>query len=139
MQLAKIEFRVGKKWIEENNIDVDSIKLYRLVGTSWAPAYTARLDETSSSHHFLAATTDFSIFAIGGFISTEPPEEPQPEEEQIPVQAPPQTPAQAIYNMLGIVIIIVGIVVLIIIIGKLKGRHKEEFAPSPFVTSDSSE
>ena len=139
MQLVKIEFRTDKKWIEENNIDVNSIKLYRLVDTSWTPIYTVRIDETSYSYHFLAETTGFSIFAIGGSVSTEPPEEPQPEDEQIPVQAPPQTPAQASSDMLGLVIIIAGVVVLVIMIGKLKGRHKkEENVSNPFLRSDSS-
>lgn len=140
VQLAKIEFRVDKNWIKANNIDVDSIKLYRLVDTSWTPIYTVRLDETSYVYHYAAETKGFSIFAIGGSISTEPPEEPvQPPEEQIPIQAPPQTPSQASSDMLGLVIIIVGVVVLIIVISKLKGRHKQEESPNPFLRHGDSE
>lgn len=140
VQLAKIEFRVDKNWIKANNIDVDSIKLYRLVDTFWTPIYTVRFDETSYVYHFAADSTGFSIFAIGGSISTEPPEEPvQPPEEQIPIQAPPQTPAQVSSDMLGLVIIIVGVVVLIIVISKLKGRHKQEESPNPFLRHGDSE
>jgi PGF-pre-PGF domain-containing protein len=61
-----IHFKVSKKWIEENNIILESIRIERLSNGGWERLPTEQLDEDEEFFYFASQTTGFSIFAIAG-------------------------------------------------------------------------
>jgi PGF-pre-PGF domain-containing protein len=61
-----VGFRVEKSWIEENNVDVDTIKLCRYSDDEWSYLDTRKISEDTNSLHFEASTPGFSPFAIVG-------------------------------------------------------------------------
>jgi len=62
---AKIEFKVNKLWIIDNNINETTIKLSRYDG-NWTVLPTSKLSEDEVSFYFEAETAGFSLFAISG-------------------------------------------------------------------------
>ncbi|MEM5854612.1 MAG: PGF-pre-PGF domain-containing protein [Candidatus Aenigmatarchaeota archaeon] len=63
---AKIKFFVEKSWINENNIDPDTIALYRFSDNKWNKLTTTKLTEDSNYVYYEAETPGFSYFAIAG-------------------------------------------------------------------------
>jgi PGF-pre-PGF domain-containing protein len=66
---ASIQFEVSKSWINENNIDSTTVKLYRYT-TTWEALDTTLVNETTDSYVYEATTPGFSTFAIGGETKT---------------------------------------------------------------------
>lgn len=62
---AKIEFKVNKLWIIDNNINETTIKLSRY-NENWTVLPTSKLSEDEVSFYFEAETAGFSLFAISG-------------------------------------------------------------------------
>ena len=62
---AKIEFKVNKLWIIDNNINETTIMLNRYDG-NWTVLPTSKLSEGKVSFYFEAETAGFSLFAISG-------------------------------------------------------------------------
>jgi len=61
---AVVGFRVEKAWLEENDIDVDSLNLW-FYDNSWSKLETIKLDEESDTYvYFEAKTPGFGPFAI---------------------------------------------------------------------------
>ncbi|MEM7821511.1 MAG: PGF-pre-PGF domain-containing protein [Candidatus Aenigmatarchaeota archaeon] len=63
---AKIKFFVEKSWINENNIDPNTIALYRFSDNKWNKLTTTKLTEDSNYVYYEAETQGFSYFAIAG-------------------------------------------------------------------------
>ncbi|WP_321430432.1 putative Ig domain-containing protein [uncultured Methanolobus sp.] len=61
---AEITFRVSKQWLEENNADQSSVRLYRYSGGSWNQLKTSRIGTDVNNYYFKAQTPGFSPFAI---------------------------------------------------------------------------
>ncbi|TGC09423.1 GLUG motif-containing protein [Methanolobus halotolerans] len=61
-----IYFKVDKKWVEENTIIPESIRMERLNNGVWERLPTEQLDEDEEFFYFLAQTSGFSIFSIAG-------------------------------------------------------------------------
>jgi PGF-pre-PGF domain-containing protein len=61
-----VGFRVSKDWVEENNIDLDSIVLQRFANETWNSLSTTKTDEDDEYFYFEAETPGFSPFAITG-------------------------------------------------------------------------
>ena len=61
-----VGFRVKKDWIEENEIDVDTIRLCRYSEGQWNYLDTQKISEDGTYLHFEASTPGFSPFAITG-------------------------------------------------------------------------
>ncbi|AFV22853.1 GLUG domain protein [Methanolobus psychrophilus R15] len=61
-----IYFKVDKKWVEENNIIPESIRMERLNNGGWERLPTEQLDEDEEFFYFVAQTSGFSIFSIAG-------------------------------------------------------------------------
>ncbi|MGM0771217.1 MAG: PGF-pre-PGF domain-containing protein, partial [Halobacteriota archaeon] len=70
-----IGFRVSKSWMDENEIDRHTIKLYRNHDEEWTGLTTTILDEDQEYIYFEAKTPGFSPFAISG--SKESAESPE--------------------------------------------------------------
>ncbi len=66
MKEAKIEFTVTKKWISDNNINPDSIKLKRLAEGAWNDLDTIKKADGTTAITYEATTPGFSEFAIYG-------------------------------------------------------------------------
>jgi PGF-pre-PGF domain-containing protein len=62
---AIIEFKVARSWIEQNNIDVTTIRLLSLDG-SWQELPTRYLDENADYMYFEAETSEFLLFTVVG-------------------------------------------------------------------------
>jgi PGF-pre-PGF domain-containing protein len=78
---AKIEFKVNKPWITDNNINETTIKLNRYNG-SWTVLHTSKLGEDDVSSYFEAETPGFSLFAISGKKKVGASPTPTPEFEE---------------------------------------------------------
>jgi len=63
---AKINFKITKQWIEDNNIALSSVKLLRYTDNQWESLDTSKVDEDDTYYYFEAVTTGFSVFAITG-------------------------------------------------------------------------
>jgi len=66
LENAVMKFRVNNTWIEENNIDTDTVKLMRLVNSSWTELPTELSFDGAQWMYYTAETTGFSYFAITG-------------------------------------------------------------------------
>ncbi|WP_410509735.1 NosD domain-containing protein [Methanosarcina hadiensis] len=63
---ASISFRVPKSWVEENNIDVSTIRINRFHNEEWDPLVTEMAYEDKEYYYFTAETLGFSRYAITG-------------------------------------------------------------------------
>ncbi len=63
---AYIEFKVKESWIEDNNIDINSIRLNRYHDEKWGPLPTEIGFRDDMYVHFKSQTPGFSPFAITG-------------------------------------------------------------------------
>jgi PGF-pre-PGF domain-containing protein len=108
----QIRFKVSKEWIEENNIDVSTIRMTRFHGEQWNDLPTYQESEDDEFIYFYAETPGFSIFEIVGDqlgtpveTSQIPAGSPVPvEEEEIPVEE--ESGFGFIYLILGIAAIV---------------------------------
>jgi PGF-pre-PGF domain-containing protein len=63
---GRVEFKVGKSWIADNNIDEATVKLNRYVGREWNALPTSKIGEDADFVYFEAKTPGFSTFAVTG-------------------------------------------------------------------------
>jgi len=63
---AKINFQVEEQWIDDNNLDANTIALYRWDTeiSNWQRLPTTRLNEDDNFVYFQALTEGFSFFAV---------------------------------------------------------------------------
>ncbi len=61
-----IKFKVAKVWITENNIDEDTIALYRYSNGAWTKLTTTKVSEDATYVYFEAVSPGLSVFAISG-------------------------------------------------------------------------
>jgi len=61
-----INFQIEKSWVTTNNIDVETIALYRYSNNSWNKLQTNKINETSTYFYFQASSPGLSVFAIAG-------------------------------------------------------------------------
>jgi PGF-pre-PGF domain-containing protein len=66
IQAGKIKFKVAKSWLNTNNIEETTVRLNRLVGTTWAKLSTTKVSEDGLNIYYEAVTPGFSTFAISG-------------------------------------------------------------------------
>jgi PGF-pre-PGF domain-containing protein len=77
----QIRFKVSREWIEENNIDVSTIRMSRYHGEQWNDLPTHQEREEGEYIYFYAETPGFSIFEVVG-------DEVAETTEQVPASAP---------------------------------------------------
>ncbi|NIO20685.1 MAG: PGF-pre-PGF domain-containing protein, partial [Candidatus Aenigmarchaeota archaeon] len=63
---ARINFKVRKSWINDNDIDEANIYLYRYYNNEWKRLETTKINEDSSYVYYRANIPGFSFFAITG-------------------------------------------------------------------------
>jgi PGF-pre-PGF domain-containing protein/uncharacterized repeat protein (TIGR02543 family) len=79
-----ISFKVTKQWIEENNIDISTIRLSRYHDDQWNDLLTILENEDDEYIYFSATTPGFSVFEIkGDSISITDDEVDQPSEDVV--------------------------------------------------------
>lgn len=128
--LAKVEmeFMVEKTWLNSNNIDEGTVRLYRYSGTDWAALSTAKTGGDTNYMYYTAASPGLSVFAIAGeqkVVAEQPKEEKKeeeeaPEEEKPAVTPPEEKPqAQAAQPFRKKILIGVALVILVIAIAAL--------------------
>jgi PGF-pre-PGF domain-containing protein len=104
----RIHFKVSRQWIEENNIDVSTIRMTRYHNEHWNDLPTYQESEDDEYIYFYAETPGFSIFEVVGDqlgtpieTSQVPAGSPVPvEEEEMPVEE--ESGFGFIYLILGI-------------------------------------
>ena len=62
----QIRFKVSKQWIEENNIDISTIRMTRYHGEQWNDLPTYQEREEDGYIYFYAETPGFSVFNVVG-------------------------------------------------------------------------
>lgn len=63
---ASLEFRVSDDWIIRNDIDKETVTLYRYHDNGWQALGTDYLSTDNGFHHYRAMLTGFSYFVIAG-------------------------------------------------------------------------
>jgi len=65
---GKVEFKVAKLWIADNNIDEATVKLNRYDGSggNWNALTTSKVGEDDATVFFEGETLRFSMFAVTG-------------------------------------------------------------------------
>ncbi|WP_319506888.1 PGF-pre-PGF domain-containing protein [uncultured Methanolobus sp.] len=109
-----IGFKVSKEWLDENEVDEDSVRLLHYSGGEWEELDTELVDEDDEYLHFEARTPGFSPFAIVGDSkrkaldagdanrSTDPVDEETISDEDLEGPASKNTPAfECIVSMLA--------------------------------------
>jgi len=103
-----VGFKVEKKWIEDNNIEVSSIKLNRYHEDTWTALPTTKTDEDSTHLYFESQTPGFSPFAITGQKKTLiAPTLTMLPEESTEVEAPPEPTLWWKYLLTGTIILLI--------------------------------
>ena len=153
LENVKIRFRVSKDWVSSNEIDPNTIALYRYEN-SWTKLPTSKLSDSALYYNYEATSPGFSIFAISGSKikeqETQPPQQEQPkiQEQEKPEQKeniseePEEEPSKFSGTDKLILSIVGAIVVMIIVMAffvvpkatktkakkskKLKKTYKEE-------------
>lgn len=68
---GRVEFRVAKSWIADNNIDKATVTLHRCDRGEWKALHTYKTGEDNATVYFEAETPGFSMFVITGEKSVE--------------------------------------------------------------------
>ncbi|MBW3003047.1 PGF-pre-PGF domain-containing protein, partial [Candidatus Woesearchaeota archaeon] len=76
-------FKVLKSWVEDNDIDVSTISLYRYEDKEWKPLETKKIDQDDEYMYFESNLAGMSEFAIGADRNVYPEEEEEEEPEQL--------------------------------------------------------
>jgi PGF-pre-PGF domain-containing protein len=109
----KIFFSVPASWIDDNDLTVDDIYMYRWTGTSWQKLDTSKESSTSTTKKFSAISPGlsyFSVFGVPGLggvpalpnLTDEDANETAPEEEdEEPVVVVEQPEEEAAVNQTG--------------------------------------
>ncbi|MBN1502387.1 right-handed parallel beta-helix repeat-containing protein [Candidatus Woesearchaeota archaeon] len=84
LESATIKFPVEKKWISNNNLDKETVKLNRY-STQWEELETNYVNEDNLNYYFESVTPGFSIFAVTAD-EVEKQVEELPEIEEMPVE-----------------------------------------------------
>jgi hypothetical protein len=63
---AAITFKVEKSWIENENIDPNTVTLRRYHSGQWQDLVTDKIREDNTYIYYVAVTPGFSIFAVSG-------------------------------------------------------------------------
>lgn len=116
---VKVEFKVEKSWIEDNDIVVSTIRLCRHHDDVWNPLPTKKNGEDDKYIYFESETPGFSPFAItGGKVDVSPEKEsivtePTAVVEESPIQPPdedkPGLPGFSLFAGVSVLLIAVQI------------------------------
>jgi PGF-pre-PGF domain-containing protein len=63
---VKFTFKVEKSWITANNVDPNTIVVYRYVDSIWVALPTTRIGEDATYYYFEAISPGLSVFAVSG-------------------------------------------------------------------------
>ncbi|WP_164997820.1 PGF-pre-PGF domain-containing protein [Methanolobus psychrotolerans] len=69
---TRIVFHIDKSWIDESNIDVDSVRLNRFSDSGWKSFPTKVINEINGNVTFVSTTTKFGYFSITGKANENP-------------------------------------------------------------------
>jgi hypothetical protein len=123
---ASIKFAVDKAWMSTNNIDPNTVALYRFKDGTWSKMETAKASEDAAKVYYIAKVPSFSPFAITGekmgaatatstpTATTTPTATPTPTATATPVTATP-TPAKGAvgFDLLPAVLAIAALAMLL--------------------------
>ncbi|MDD4497949.1 MAG: PKD domain-containing protein, partial [Methanosarcinaceae archaeon] len=66
IESGTVGFKVSKQWLEENNINLETIVLQHYVDGEWVNCPTTKTEEDEGNFYFEAEVSSFSPFAITG-------------------------------------------------------------------------
>jgi PGF-pre-PGF domain-containing protein len=70
---AAIDFKVPRTWLEQNYVGENDVVLLRLVGETWENLPTQENESDNTYVYYVAQSSGFSVFAIAGRQSGQPP------------------------------------------------------------------
>lgn len=90
VESVTIDFKVKKSWMEENNINADTIALHRYneKNDQWSKLNTTKISEDNENISYQAASPGLSVFAITGETKSAVPGEQLPSGEQPTAEKP---------------------------------------------------
>ena len=101
---TRIRFNVSKEWINENDIDISTIRLMRYHNDAWQELNTTFLiDKNTTNASFIAETPGFSTFAVVGSANVMSSDTYAPETANIPLEA-----------IIGIITAIVALLIIVL-------------------------
>ena len=101
---TRIRFNVSKEWINENDIDISTIRLMRYHNDTWQELNTTfLLDKNTTNASFIAETPGFSTFAVVGSANVMSSDTYAPETANIPLEA-----------IIGIITAIVALLIIVL-------------------------
>ena len=100
---TRIRFNVSKEWINENDIDISTIRLMRYHNDAWQELNTTFLDKSTTNASFIAETPGFSTFAVVGSANVMSSDTYAPETANIPLEA-----------IIGIITAIVALLIIVL-------------------------
>ncbi|MFH7909564.1 MAG: PGF-pre-PGF domain-containing protein, partial [Candidatus Aenigmatarchaeota archaeon] len=104
-----IKFRIPISWLNENNIDENSIKLYKYENGEWKELPTSILLRDDKYIYYSATSQGLSIYSISGQVKTitaPSGEKPTSPTEEKPTKKSTEKPADYTMILLGIIIIL---------------------------------
>ncbi|MBU5575016.1 MAG: right-handed parallel beta-helix repeat-containing protein, partial [Candidatus Aenigmarchaeota archaeon] len=104
-----IKFRIPISWLNENNIDENSIKLYKYENGEWKELPTSILSRDDKYIYYSATSQGLSIYSISGQVKTitaPSGEKPTSPTEEKPTKKSTEKPADYTMILLGIIIIL---------------------------------
>jgi len=136
---AKVKFKVTKSWVTSNSIDVNTVKLNRLVGTTWSQLSTTKASEDSADINYEADTPGFSTFAITGekvTAAATPSPTPTPTAVATPTPRATPTPVSPAPAQ-GINLMLLAALIIIIIAGYafFRMHHHKKKRKHPYIFS----
>jgi PGF-pre-PGF domain-containing protein len=99
---ATIIFAIPRDWITTQNIQEDSITLYRYNNDSWEQLPTSMLNNNEQYLYYQSLTPGFSPFAISGDLVIVPAPTPTPTVIQTPVPIPAENTSIALNDEISV-------------------------------------
>ncbi len=105
-----IRFKVSREWIEDNDIDVSTIRMTMYHGEQWQDLPTTQVIDDGEIIYFIAETPGFSIFSIVGdeMAETDNEDEPVVTEETVEIETEElvaeQTPGFGSFSATGVLL-----------------------------------
>ena len=128
IQNGKVDFKVEKVWLAENQLSKESIALFHYVTDAWTELPTTVGVEDDAYVHYSASTPGFSYFVIGEKVIAQAPAAEQATAEQpaVPEATPAVQPASEMKQLNAIswiVTLIVAAVIVAVVIAYFRKRR----------------
>jgi PGF-pre-PGF domain-containing protein len=132
-----IKFQIEKSWLTANGIDPTTVKLKRLVGSTWTDLPTVKTGEDATYVYFEATSPGLSLFAITGkkIVTTTSSTSSATSSTSSSTSSTTYTipPIAGLPSAMWLVVFLVIIVVVVILFGMKQKTIMKEVMPTEFL------